>query len=67
MLKVEAIEVAYAETRVLNQLSVAVGDGQVVCVMGRNGVGKTTLLKAVVGLVPARRAMSIDPVSALRT
>ena len=55
MLKVEAIEVAYAETRVLNQLTVAVGDGQVVCVMGRNGVGKTTLLKAVVGLVPARR------------
>ena len=55
MLTVEAIEVAYAETRVLNQLSVAVGAGQVVCVMGRNGVGKTTLLKAVVGLVPARR------------
>jgi urea transport system ATP-binding protein len=52
VLTVTAIEVAYAETRVLNQLSVAVGDGQVVCVMGRNGVGKTTLLKAIIGLVP---------------
>ncbi len=55
MLAVDSIEVAYAGTRVLNQLSVAVGEGQVVCVMGRNGVGKTTLLKAVVGLLRPRR------------
>ena len=55
MLAVEAVEVAYAETRVLNQLSVGVGDGQVVCVMGRNGVGKTTLLRVIMGLLAPQR------------
>ena len=54
MLAVNAIEVFYAESRVLSRLSLAVGQGQVVCVMGRNGVGKTTLLKTVMGLLAPR-------------
>ena len=55
MLTVHAIDVAYGESRILNHLDLAVGPGQVVCVMGRNGVGKTTLLKAIMGLlVPPR-------------
>lgn len=55
MLAVSAIDVSYAESRVLTRLSLEVGDGEVVCVMGRNGVGKTTLLKAIVGLLVPQR------------
>lgn len=54
MLAVKGVEVAYGESRILNHLSIAVQDGEVVCVMGRNGVGKTTLLKAIMGLVAPR-------------
>jgi urea transport system ATP-binding protein len=55
MLAVDGIDVFHGETRILSRLSVAVGDGQVVCVMGRNGVGKTTLLRTIMGLLRARR------------
>jgi urea transport system ATP-binding protein len=55
MLAVEGIDVYYGESRVLAHLSVTVGRGEVVCVMGRNGVGKTTLLKAIIGLLVPRQ------------
>ena len=55
MLAVRDVEVFYGESRALNRVSLAVGDGQVVCVMGRNGVGKTTLLKTMVGLLRPSR------------
>jgi urea transport system ATP-binding protein len=54
MLAVERLDVAYGGSQVLWGVDLAVGAGQVVCLMGRNGVGKTTLLKAVMGLLPAR-------------
>jgi urea transport system ATP-binding protein len=54
MLAVNAIDVFYGQSRILSRLDLAVGDGQVVCVMGRNGVGKTTLLKAIMGLLTPR-------------
>ncbi len=55
MLTVNAIDVFYGESRVLTHLNLTVGDGQVVCVMGRNGVGKTTLLKTIMGLLVPRQ------------
>jgi urea transport system ATP-binding protein len=55
MLAVKGIDVFHGESRVLTRLDLSVGDGQVVCVMGRNGVGKTTLLKTVMGLLPPRQ------------
>jgi urea transport system ATP-binding protein len=55
MLTIDALEVFYGESRVLNRLKLVVEEGQVVCVMGRNGVGKTTLLKTVMGLLVPRR------------
>jgi len=55
MLTVEDIDVFYGESRVLTRLSLAVEEGQVVCVMGRNGVGKTTLLKTILGLLVPRQ------------
>src|SRR5947199_12631 len=47
MLTVRGVDVYYGESRILSRVDLTVGDGQVVCVMGRNGVGKTTLLKTV--------------------
>jgi urea transport system ATP-binding protein len=54
MLKVEKLSVAYGETLILRDVDLEVRPGQIVCLMGRNGVGKTTLLKSVMGLLPAR-------------
>src|SRR5688572_3230051 len=54
MLAVERLDAAYGGSQVLWGVDLTVGYGQVVCLMGRNGVGKTTLLKTVMGLLPAR-------------
>ena len=54
MLTVEGLDVAYGGSQVVWGVDLSVGFGQVVCLMGRNGVGKTTLLKTVMGLLPAR-------------
>ncbi|NBE92871.1 urea ABC transporter ATP-binding subunit UrtE [Nonomuraea sp. KC401] len=53
MLSVTGLESGYGRARVLFGVSLEVGAGQLVCVMGRNGVGKTTLLNTVMGVLPA--------------
>ena len=55
MLHIEHLSVYYGESRILHDVNLDVAAGQVVCLMGRNGVGKTTLLKAIIGLLKARR------------
>jgi len=54
MLEIRGLDVAYGESQVLWDVSLDVPAGGVVCLMGRNGVGKTTLLKSIMGLMPAR-------------
>ena len=54
MLEIRDLSVAYGESQVLWDVSLDVPAGGVVCLMGRNGVGKTTLLKTIMGLLPAR-------------
>jgi urea transport system ATP-binding protein len=51
-LEVDDVHVAYGRTEVLFGVSLDVPDGSLVCLMGRNGVGKTTLLNAIMGLLP---------------
>jgi urea transport system ATP-binding protein len=51
MLTVSNVEVSYDGSRILRDVTIAVEPGRVVCLMGRNGVGKTTTLKAITGLV----------------
>jgi urea transport system ATP-binding protein len=52
MLRVENIDLAYGAAKVLRSVSVEADVGQVSCVLGRNGVGKTSLLRAIVGHQP---------------
>src|SRR6266567_706474 len=54
MLEIHGLDVAYGESQVLWDVSLQVPDSGVVCLMGRNGVGKTTLLKSIMGLLPVR-------------
>jgi urea transport system ATP-binding protein len=51
MLTLSNISVSYDGSRILRDVNLSVTPGQVVCLMGRNGVGKTTTLKSIVGLV----------------
>jgi ABC-type branched-subunit amino acid transport system ATPase component len=52
LLEIRGLEASYGSTRVLHGVDLAVGSGEVVCLLGRNGVGKTTLLRAAMGLIP---------------
>jgi urea transport system ATP-binding protein len=54
-LEVRDLDVAYGRTQVVFGVSLDVPAGSLTCLMGRNGVGKTTLLNTVMGLLPARR------------
>lgn len=55
MLSVHNIDVAYGETPVLQGIDLTVQPGEIVSIIGRNGIGKTTLLKALMGLLPVQR------------
>ncbi|MGB5869913.1 MAG: ABC transporter ATP-binding protein [Albidovulum sp.] len=52
MLRLEGVEAGYDDVQVLRGLSLEVTSGEVLCVMGRNGAGKSTMMKAIMGLVP---------------
>ena len=54
MLSIEKLDVAYGGSQILWGVDLEVPRGTVVCLMGRNGVGKTTLLRTVMGLLPPR-------------
>ena len=53
MLTVQGLSVGYGDSQILWDVHLHIPQGQVVCLMGRNGVGKTTLLKSLMGLLSA--------------
>lgn len=53
-LVVDSINTYYGESHILHDLSIEVGRGEVVSLLGRNGVGKTTTLRSIMGLTPPR-------------
>jgi branched-chain amino acid transport system ATP-binding protein len=54
LLEVEGIETFYGKSHVLHGLSLTVEEGQVVALLGKNGVGKTTTLRSIMGLTPPK-------------
>ena len=55
MLDVAAIDTFYGETQALFGVSLSVGAGEVLALLGANGAGKTTVLRSILGLTRARR------------
>lgn len=54
MLDVGNLSVAYGQSEVLHGVNMSVAAGEIVAVMGRNGMGKTTLMKSLIGMIPCR-------------
>lgn len=54
MLLLKGVESGYGESMVLRQVHLDINPGQVVCLMGRNGVGKSTLLRTLMGILKVR-------------
>jgi branched-chain amino acid transport system ATP-binding protein len=67
MLQVSAIDAWYGDVQILRELSLSVAAGEVLCMLGRNGAGKTTALRAIMGLVrPRSGSIRLDGVELTR-
>ena len=63
MLEVKGVSVSYGKSRIVNKVSFAVDSTEKLAILGRNGVGKTTLLKSLIGLLPLQTgAVCLDKV-----
>ena len=70
MLNVNALRASYGESEILHSLDLTVKPGEIVAIMGRNGMGKTTLMKTLMGIVPERGgdvAVGDTPVTGLKS
>lgn len=54
ILKIDQINTFYGQSHVLQGVSLSIQKGEVICLLGRNGVGKTTTLRSIIGLTPPR-------------
>ena len=52
MLKLNNYNVAYGQSRVISDMNLEIGESEIISLVGRNGMGKTTLLKSLIGMVP---------------
>jgi urea transport system ATP-binding protein len=61
MLAISDLHVAYGQSEVLHGLNVSVAPNEIVAIMGRNGMGKTTLMKSLMGILPTKSgSVSMD-------
>ena len=54
LLEIRGLNTFYGESHILRDVDITVKKGEMVCLIGRNGVGKTTLLKSIIGLLSPR-------------
>lgn len=59
MLTLERVSAAYGQSQVLSGIEMSVGSGEAVALLGRNGVGKTTLLRSIIGLHKTSRGRMV--------
>ncbi len=55
MLQIKGLNTYYGESHILRDVDMNIDSGEMICLIGRNGVGKTTLLKSLIGLLTPRR------------
>ena len=55
LLKIEGLNAWYGESHILHGVDLTVNEGEVVCLLGRNGAGRTTTMRAIVGMTGARK------------
>ena len=61
LLRVRNLEASYGDFQALFGVSLEIGQGEVVAIVGANGAGKSTLFKAITGQLPARRGVALVP------
>lgn len=54
-MSIKGLEAGYEESMVIREIDMEVKENQVICVMGRNGVGKSTLLKTIIGILHPKK------------
>ncbi len=54
MLSIDHLKVGYGQSRVIRDMSFTLKDQEILAIMGRNGMGKTTLLKSLIGILPSK-------------
>ena len=64
MFEVRNLSAAYGQSQVLHGIDLSVGRGEIVVLVGRNGMGKSTLMKSLIGVMPARSGqITVDGVN----
>ena len=54
LLKIENLDVFIGSTQILRNISLGVNEGEIVCLLGRNGAGKSSIIKSTIGIYPSR-------------
>ena len=69
MLEVEDLHAYYGKSHILQGVHLTVGDGEIVSILGRNGVGRSTTLKAIMGDVPPHGSITFkgEPIAGLKS
>ena len=60
MFHIKNLKVSYGESEVIADLNLELGEGEILAVMGRNGMGKTTLFKSIIGILECGKGSSIE-------